>query len=67
MNPIIFQFILGFIILGVGCLLVLHEMFSPAWTRTTKDFYKKKLWGGLGCALLGALIMMAPIFPFVFD
>lgn len=67
MGPVIIQFILGFIILGVGCLLVFHEMFSPTWTRTAKDFCRGKFWGGLGCALIGALIMIAPIFPYIFD
>lgn len=66
MNPIILQFIFGFVTLGIGCLLVLHEMYSPTWTRTWKDLYRGRFWGGLACAFIGALIMMAPIFPYIF-
>lgn len=66
MNPVVAQFIVGFVILGVGCLLVFTGMGSPTWSRSVKDLSRGILWGGLTCIFLGALVMIAPILPFIF-
>lgn len=66
MNPVVAQFIFGSVLLGAGCLLLFTEMGSPTWSRSIKDLPRGKFWGSLACALLGALVMMAPILPFIF-
>lgn len=63
---VVAQYVFGFLVVGSGVLLMLSAMYSPTWTRTWKDFRKGKFWAGLACALLGTLIVMAPIFPYIF-
>lgn len=69
MNPVVVAVVLGFLIFGVGGTLLCLVINSHNWRRTMEDFYilhrNWKYWAGWACLLLGVLIMVAPILPFI--
>lgn len=69
MNPIVGQFIFGFLLFGVGIVLFSVVLYTHNWRRTTEDFptlaRDPKHWAGWICLLLGLFIMVAPILQFI--
>lgn len=69
MNPIVVAVVLGFLLFGTGVALLCHVINSHNWRRNMEDFYvfhrNGKYWVGWVCLLLGVLIMVAPILPFI--